>query len=209
MTDDFAKRSVENPTMMSAKFFRTLFLPFAAVVIAAVCVWRIANPQPPNGFLDLPAQLRPAPVFQLHDTQSRIFRLNSYLNRHQIVLVFFDGDQGAENDAALQQLARFHETLKRESIIVAAISTALPQQNKSSANQLPFPILTDEVAAIENSVHQIWNRYIPAPTISQPGKTKPGVFLIDRKGEVAWKDGYPVPLTAEETERLIPILFSR
>ena len=61
-----------------------------------------------------------------------------------------------------------------------AISTALPQENRKDIAQhgdFPFPLLSDP----DFHVHRAWGRFDEST-----GKPLDGVFVIDRKGSVAW-----------------------
>ena len=175
---------------------RILFLAAAALVIAGLCGWRLANPrQPavydPNAIRDL----RPAPAFQLHDQDSRIVNLEAFLHRHQIVLVFFDGDAGPDADPVLRELREFHPALDSQGVIVVAVSTTLPQQNRKVEQPFPFPLLSDVLALDGNSAHRKWGRLIEPNTIDQPPRTDPAVFVIDRAGLVEYEGNAPKPVT--------------
>lgn len=173
---------------------RALILPAAAMIITGLYVWRVTNP-PGAVMLDgVPQEQRPAPVFQLYDQESRLVNLNAFLHRHTIVIVFFDGSKGPEANPTLVQLREFHDALKREQIIVMGVSTALPQENRNNSSRpFPFPLLTDAVATDAGSVHQVWGRFIEPPSLDRPAGTRPGVFVIDRAGRVAWDGNFPQP----------------
>ncbi|MCA9082730.1 MAG: redoxin domain-containing protein [Planctomycetaceae bacterium] len=179
--------------MMADK--RIWILPIAAVVIFGLCVWRISHPRESGYRSDVVPQLRrPAPSFQLYDQNSTLVNLESFLHRHVIVLIFFDGQAGPDADPCLTQFRNFHAALKKEGIIVLGISTALPQQIRNSASAVyPFPLLSDAAASDRQSVHRVWNRIIEPPTLDQPAGTKPGIFVIDRTGLVSWDENGPVP----------------
>ncbi|MEQ9406954.1 MAG: redoxin domain-containing protein [Fuerstiella sp.] len=179
---------------------RILILPFAAIVIAALCAWRIYTPRPSATSAASTTTRVPAPSFQLYDQESRLVQLQAFLHRHTIVLAFFDGQKGPEADPALVQLRQFYPALKRERIIVLGVSTALPQEIRNSSSQpFPFPLLSDVAATDRSSVHRVWGRIIEPATLDQPAGTEPGVFVIDRTGLVAWEDGFPMPENSPET----------
>lgn len=172
---------------------RILVIPAAAVVILAACVWRVSNPRQNQANADLPAERRLAPAFQLYDQNSTLVKLEAFLHRHTIVLVFFDGSVGPDKDATLVELRKFQPALKAEGIVVFGISTALPQENRNnSALPFPFQLLTDAVAADANSVHRQWGTLIPPKSLDKPGGTVPAVFVIDRQGLVEWSGDLPV-----------------
>ena len=186
---------------------RILALAAAAVVIAGLCTWRSLNPRERQMLSDNLQDRRPAPAFQLYDQESTLVNIDAYLHRHRIVVVFYDGQAGPEADPNLVELRQFYPALKSESIIVLGVSTALPQENRNNAAQpFPFPLLTDAVAASENSVHKIWGRFIEPPALNKPAGTKPGVFLIDRSGFVPWSGQFPLPEAS--TDSLVARLLS-
>ena len=179
---------------------RLLILPVAAVIIIAACGWRITNPRQNQSEMVMPLNTRPAPAFQLYDQNSTLVNLEAFLHRHTIVLVFFDGQLGPDANSTLQELRRFCPALKSEGVVIFGVSTALPQENRNNSSQpFPFPLLTDAVSTDKNSVHRVWGRLIPPPTLDKPGGTKPGVFLIDRKGLIGWENGMPMPDPNPET----------
>lgn len=185
-------------------------LPLAAAVIAALCVYRLTRrDERPSGEF---APMRRAPVLQetrdaaggfatrLLDSRGRLFRFESWLGRHPIIVVFFDGESGAENDPALTRLRDVHERLVEEGIKVVAVSGALPQENwkrtplsdatvdLDKSGGFPFPLVTD--LPPEYRLHRLWGRYDPARA-----RSLPGVFFIDRAGRVAWEGRFPRPVT--------------
>ena len=173
---------------------RILILPAAAIVIFALCAYRMANPRGSVAVSELPTERRPAPAFTLYDQESTLVNLEAFLHRHRIAVVFFDGSKGPEASAVLTELRSFYPALKRESVIVLGVSTALPQENRNNSSQpFPFPLLTDAVPLDKNSVHRRWNRLLEPSSADKPAGTKPGVFVIDRKGLVAWDGEFPKP----------------
>lgn len=186
---------------------RILILPLAAAIIIGLCAWRITNPPQTGQPSTLPEVRRPAPAFQLYDQESTLVNLESFLHRHQIVLVFFDGQEGPESSSVLTQMRDFHPALKREGIIVLGVSTALPQQIRNTSVQpFPFPILCDVDATQVNSVHRQWGRFVEPSAADQPAGTAAGVFVIDRSGLVAWEGDAPKPNA--QPERILNALLS-
>lgn len=142
----------------------------------------------------------PAPDFELPDQgrdlgdrktlPSRRVRLKSYLGRHRVLLVFFDGEHGADVDPLLLALRDRHADVEKNRLIVLGIATALPQQNRQAtarAGDVPFPLLSD----LDGTVCKTWGML----DLRDDGafRNRPGVFAIDRAGNVAWKNGLPVP----------------
>ena len=75
---------------------------------------------------------RPAPEIELYDqsSPSRIVRLEAYLGRQRVIVVFFDGPAGAHSSTMLSYLRENWNRLRQANIYVMAISTALPQENR-------------------------------------------------------------------------------
>ena len=87
---------------------------------------------------------RLAPLFEATDLNNRRVRLNTYIGRHQILMIFFDGKTPVDEEPLLQMLADEEEKLAEQDLIVLAVSTALPQQYRSAIERsrpLPFPRL--------------------------------------------------------------------
>lgn len=163
----------------------------AAMVIVAVCAWRLAVNQP-QSYSDQLAEARielPAPDFEALDAYNQMFRLQRYLSRHQILVVFFNAEASAAHDAPLLAIREAYSALETAGIKVVGVSTALPQQNRAameSVGDYPFPLVSD----VELSIHVKWGR-IDLET----KRPIPGVFLIDRKGTVLSFNGVPQPVT--------------
>jgi len=174
---------------------RVLIIPVSAAVIIALCGWRIMNPHGLSLALSQQPEMRQAaPVFQLYDQESTIVNLQAYLHRHRIVIVFFDGQTGPEANETLVTLREYYQALRAENIIVLGVSTALPQENRNNSSQpFPFPVLSDPAASAAESAHRNWGCFIEPPSLDKPPRTRPGVFLVDRAGLVAWQGQFPRP----------------
>jgi peroxiredoxin len=196
---------------------RLLVLPAAAAVIAGLCAYKLSQPQdmrtfvPPPLLVALPEQLS----FDLFDQQKppERVRLRSYLGRHPIVIVFFDPEAGADRDDVLVRLRRDWDRVRSAGLIALGVSTALPQENRPVAENapslhraspdrspFPFPLLTD--LKPECRVHRLWGRY-EAPQ----QRTIPGVFLIDRAGQVAWDRSRDKPRPLEHPQQVLDELL--
>lgn len=163
-----------------------LVLLSAAAAIAMLCAYKLTRTYEPTAG---PLSMRRAPVFELLDSRdpSQTVRLKSFVGRHSIVLLFFDGEAGADGDANLLALRSMYATLKTDGIVAFGISTALPQDNRKSferGGKFPFPLLSDP----DFRVHRLWGRFDEQRRVPLQG-----LFLIDRKGDVAWKAGFPQP----------------
>ncbi len=171
---------------------RILVLPAAAILIYAAVEFG-----PQTSARRRPAQtsiaVMRAPLFEGTDSTKSLFRLQGWLGRHTIFIVFFDGEKGAAADPVLSHLLRHTDDLKRTNTYVAAISTALPSQNRLAGFPGSFALVTD--LPPDHSIHRSWNCYD-----DDANKPLPAVFLIDRVGNVSMKDGLPVPLENPDAE---------
>ena len=186
---------------------RILVLPAAALLILAMMAYKLTRRYPDRPISPQAAlQTAAAPMFQLTDENNHPVRLKSYVGRHRIVLVFYDGELGADRDPTLLQLRGEFERIDSAGIVVFGISTALPQQNRRAIERggaFPFLLLSDIPTGAQSvpfQVHHTWGR-IDENTF----RTHSGVFLIDRKGDVDWSNGKPVPVAS--TEELWKELF--
>jgi peroxiredoxin len=197
---------------------RRISIPIcAAITLVVVCTWRVAT----NKHQDYADQvavavvMRPAPGFEALDSDNHLFRLGTYLGRHKIIVVFFDGETGVNLKRKLESgeqeetvdldhvrklLAdlirlrdRFGE-LQSHNVKVVAVSASIPQRNRASMqciDQFPFPLVSDfDPTAPEGAlrIHRQWGR-LDVDT----GKPRTGVFLIDRKGQVLFGVDGPKP----------------
>ena len=74
-----------------------LIPPIAAVVITLLIVYRLNRPEPVRTQESSPVVVaRPIPLFQLYDEQSQLVRVQRYVGRHKLLIVFFDGSRGPD-----------------------------------------------------------------------------------------------------------------
>src|SRR5262249_16421102 len=112
---------------------RILVLPLAAVIIAGLVTYKLLQKHPPRPpTLSASPAVFPAPLFQLHDEHSKMFRLARYLGRHKILVVFFDPSAGADQNPQLQLLKQDFAALKSTGAYILAISAATPFANRES-----------------------------------------------------------------------------
>ena len=137
---------------------------------------------------------RQAPFFELYNDHKppQLVWLKSYIGRHQIVLVFFDPEAGLEGDPVLVWLRRHADALRSQHVKVFAISGELPQTHRKMLKEWlteeeppPFQLLTD----LTGSAHRVYGR-----VDDQTQKLLPGVFLIDRAGNLPGNEKHPLPL---------------
>jgi peroxiredoxin len=171
---------------------RLWLLGAAAAIIVGLCAFRATRTYGPQSSSTLAGLTAPAPAFELYDenSPSHLVRLSTYLGRQRVVVVFYDGSQGAHRSHVLDVLRTEWAKLRKADVYVLAISTALPQENRKDTaahEKFPFPLLSD----VDLSVHRAWGRYD-----EQRRQPLEGVFLVDRKGRVAWsnKNAAPAPI---------------
>ncbi len=174
---------------------RILVLPLAALVIGALVYFKTNQPAQvltPEARETL-LRRRPAQSFKLHDQQSQPFRLDRYLGRHKLLIVFFDPGEGAANNAQLQVLKAGFEKLTAHGEKVIAISYATPYANRESFKQggdFPFHVLSDA----DYSVGTQWGCMLPG----DPPRVIPSAFVIDRAGVIHWSQiGGPSPIALD------------
>ncbi len=178
---------------------RVFLLVLAAAVIGGLCALKMTRSYAPQTTVAARPLAEPAPEFELYDqnSPSRIVRLEGYLGRHRVIVVFFDGRAGAHGSAVLNRLRDNWSRLRRAEIYVMAISTALPQENRKDIAQhgeFPFPLLSDP----DFHVHRAWGRFDEAA-----GKPRTGVFLVDRKGWVAWSRKTDAPQPTDDWQSAV------
>ena len=176
---------------------RILVLPFSAVIIVGLVAYKLSQ-LPPSKDENNPEERRAARPFLALDSQNRLLKFERYLGRQEVLLIFFDGEAGADRDPLLFRARQHFKQLQQRRIVVIAISTALPQHNRQAAARggaFPFPLLSDP----ELLIHKDWGRY-------DEDQQRPltGVFRIDRAGQVAWSGKSPRP--EERLDEILPPL---
>ncbi|WP_166828124.1 redoxin domain-containing protein [Thalassoroseus pseudoceratinae] len=191
--------------MRGAKRFRFLVLPISAAIIIALCVWKVSQPPAQNPASDQSTiTLRQAPDFAVYDARKpqRLVRLSSYLGRHRILLVFFDGQKPFDSDPVIRKLTKSADALESRGIKLFALSSALPQTNRGRMKTINpdqprwvFPILSDPTFATQRAYRRIdEDSSKPKTQTMQSLRELPGVFLIDRAGRIPYRGDRPIPL---------------
>ena len=187
---------------------RLIFVLALGVLIAAVTIARIVTNQPQTYEEQVAAavMMRPAPGFEALDSEGHLVRLSAWLGRHRIILVFFDGERGADQDADLLKLRDRFAELKETDVKIVGVTLSIPQVNRAAMDRtggtFPFPLVSDiDFQSPEGTmrIHRHWGRLDAIG--EQPLK---GVFLIDRKGQVAYVG--PIPKPYDNVDQVIEIL---
>lgn len=190
-----------------AKFDRRLWVVFALGTFLFLMTWlstlRDRDSQQSTSFR-MPRRL--APAFRLYDQNSQLVNLAAYLNRHKLVLVFFDGQASPLNDVVLKSLHEQQDRIDEAGYRIFGISTALPQQNRAAIrDDFVFPLLSDPAAIQPGSVHRTWGCLRPPNSQNSEATTIPKVFVVDRLGRVNWQGSFPtsVERTKDFSQRLL------
>ena len=120
-------------------------------------------------------------------------KFERYLGRTQIVVVFFDGELGADAYPSLTQLRDHFDQVKSAGVQVVGISLATPYANREAekrSKEFPFPLLSDIGQNNPAPAHTQWGRFDP-----RDGTFSTGVFLVDRSGMVEIEAGRPKPVS--------------
>jgi len=198
-----------------------IWLPtVAAMILIALCAWRIQTNRTQDYASQVAAavMMRPAPPFEALDSDNHLVRLNSFLGRHTILLTFIGNPQAtpaptadasrpqvdpealaeSEGMKGLLQLRDRFEQLNAKGIKVIAITSAVPKQTRNLIDRVgkfPFPIVSDfDPLAAEGTlrIHRQWGRLV------EPDTLLPGIFLIDRKGQVRSTPSGPQPIESND-----------
>lgn len=174
---------------------RILTLPIAAMIIVGMVVWKALQP-PQERSSAVMVERRLAPKFAGLDSHNQLVKFERYLGRNEILLIFFDGEAGADHDPVLMRVRQRIDELNRRGVKVVGVSAAIPQFNRQAAERagpFPFPLLSDP----EFYIHALWGRYDEDQL-----RTQTGVFWIDRAGAVAWSGKHPLP--EPNLDRILP-----
>jgi peroxiredoxin len=178
---------------------RVVLLVMAGGIIGALCAFKLTRHYAPPGRIASRSVSMPAPAVELYDQSapSKIVRLEAYLGRQRVLVVFFDGQAGAHASTTLGYLRDNWKRLRHANIQVIAISAALPQDNRKDIaryGDFPFPLLSDP----DFHVHRDWGRIDVKTT-----KPLPDLILVDRKGWIASSGDSGTPLVANDWKSLV------
>ena len=169
---------------------RILVLPLAAAIIAGM-VWHKLqrdHQRSPTSQQTTTARIQAPPIEAL-DKDNSITRLKSFQGRHNLLVVFFDGEAGAASDKTLLHLKSHAAELEAADFHVIAVSSALPQQNRNTEFPPLFHLLSDPAPIWK--IHRAWGTGSFDKEAELP---RQAVFHIDRAGNVAGSSE-PIPLT--------------
>jgi peroxiredoxin len=156
----------------------------AGCALVVLCAWRVSANRPAgyNTAAESPPVWGPAPRFEALDSHNQMFRLERYLGRHRVLVVFVPGRQDAI-ELTMRQLLQHGEALDRRDVKLVVLSPALPQQHRKwleSLGESSIPVITD----VQEGIAARWGVL---------GADRVVTFLVDRKGDVAWSNNAPRP----------------
>ena len=175
------------------------------VLIAVVCAVRVATNRPQTYEEQVGAAtiMRPAPNFEALDAYNHLVRLGAWLGRHRIIVVFFDGEAGADQDSNLLRLRDRFGDLQAMDVKIVGVTASIPQVNRAAIERVeggfPFPLVSDvDPQSAEGllRIHRHWGRLD-----TKTNTPLTGAFLIDRKGQVSYVG--PIPKPYENVDRII------
>ncbi len=140
---------------------------------------------------------KPVPRFELMDHLGRLQKLDDFLQKGPVVLVFY---YGYHCDHCVSQLfdlsediAYFHQ-LGAEVIAVSADEPELTRERYAKHGPIAFPVLSDP----KNQVAEKYGTYI-APRQNLAEFLFHGTFIIDRQGKMIWADYGDEPFMGNKT----------
>jgi peroxiredoxin len=161
-----------------------LVIPLSAVAIAGLVFYRLNRPAPTTAPTPVAVTMRPAPLFQLYDEQSQIVRLARYIGRHRLLIVFFDGSRGPDQNELLLELRRKFLPIHETGAIVLAISSLRPSELRPAPNErgertsrdepFPFGMLAD---INDFEVHRLYGAFD-----DKTNRPREAVIVVDRTG---------------------------
>lgn len=168
---------------------RIIVLPLAAAAISGMVWHKLQQEHQRRPTTSVTATSRmQAPPIEALDPGNSITRLKSFQGRHNLLVVFFDGEAGAGSDKTLQHLKQHSAELAAADYHVIAVSSALPQQNRNVEFPSLFHLLTDPEPIWK--IHRAWGS---GSFDTEQGVPRQAVFHIDRAGNVAGSSE-PIPL---------------
>jgi peroxiredoxin len=151
-------------------------LPITALLLAGLVTWKGLQKYDPPAAPER-AFIRPAPVFQLHDSAMKLMRLQRYVGRSKFLVAFVDASQGADQSPVLQGLRDHWSEFERAGGVVLAVTATRPAENRQAIERLgslPFPLLSD---LNQLEVHRQYGA-----CNEQGNQPREAVVIVDRAG---------------------------
>lgn len=186
MDDDVSESPprADGPTGLTP-WMRRRLLPLAAVLIAALCLWRTTRPPRPPSAAAIVRQALPPRDWELFDQHRHLVKFNRYLGRQPVMLRLCGTARLPEDDPVLVWLRDHFAAVQAAGWEVLAVGAARPAEiaraERESGREWPFPVLADvfERDPTPMPIHHRWGRVDPAT-----GEPHSALFLIDRRGYV-------------------------
>lgn len=162
-----------------------LIPPIAAVVITLLVVYRLNRPEPVRTQeLSPVVTARPLPLFQLYDEQSQLVRVQRYVGRHKLLIVFFDGTRGPDQSELLLSLKKGFRPVYDTGAVALAIGALRPSELRPAPNDrgerieraepFPFSLLADFPVPEVHRQLGAWDEASDEP--------REAVVIVDRAG---------------------------
>ncbi|MGE5193989.1 MAG: redoxin domain-containing protein [Deltaproteobacteria bacterium] len=172
-----------------------LVIPVSTAVIAGLVAFKLTRHYELPAGEDFTIVVRPAPLLKLYDQKSEIVRLERYVGRSKLLIVFYDGSRGPESSPLLTTLRERYADLHATGAVVLAISAARPSENRYGKNlehrkaagqsasaaeeiRYPFPVLSD--------ILYDWHRQYGAFD-EKTGQPREAAFIVDRAGYIEYE----------------------
>lgn len=145
------------------------------VLLVAICAWRVTTNRPAGSELLAVGMvaLSPPPL-ELVDSSQQLVRLQSYLGRHRVVVIF----AARPSEQLIDAINHHADALDGGSIKLMVVTRLLPQQNRellAAVGGCAFPILSD----VDGMVFTDW----------QASEQEPTIYVVQRDGRMAAENG--------------------
>ncbi len=140
---------------------------------------------------------KPVPQFELRDHLGRLQKLDDYLHKGPVVLVFYYGYYCDHCVAQLFDLTEDIDYFHQLGAEILAISADPPEETQSKYAKygpFAFPVLSDP----NNQVAEKYGTYI-APKQNLAQFLLHGTFILDREGKMVWADYGDEPFMGSKT----------
>lgn len=126
---------------------------------------------------DMLAKGTAAPLFELKDSNGKLFRLVDYRDNKSVVLVFYPGDATPVCTKQLCEIRDDYSSFERQGAVAFGINPASAESHGkfSAKHDFGFPLLIDERGAVA-----------AAYGAKGPVSNKRTVYVIDKAGRIAF-----------------------